>query len=64
MPLFGSSKKNPAEIAKNLRDSLLILEKDEQGKKSEKVLTHHNVVFMYLYEKGICSHGCGANVKK
>ncbi|XP_065056108.1 calcium-binding protein 39-like [Rhopilema esculentum] len=38
MPLFGSSKKNPAEIAKNLRDSLLILEKDEQGKKSEKAV--------------------------
>lgn len=38
MPLFGSSKKNPNEIAKNTRDALLILERDESGKKSEKAV--------------------------
>lgn len=50
MPLFGSSKKNPNEIAKNTRDALLILERDESGKKSEKVR------FLTLFCRDL---GCG-----
>lgn len=39
MPLFGSSKKSPAELIKSLQDSLKVLEKDSAGsKKSDKAL--------------------------
>lgn len=40
MPLFGSSKKGPTEVAKILTDSLKILlnETDPKGKKAEKAL--------------------------
>ena len=38
MPLFGSSKKSPVELVKNLQDSLQVLEKEPAGsKKSDKV---------------------------
>ena len=37
MPLFGSSKKNPVEIIKIVRDAFTVLDKDERNKKSEKV---------------------------
>ena len=38
MPLFGSSKKSPPEVVKNLQDALSVLEKEAAGsKKSEKV---------------------------
>lgn len=38
MPLFGSSKKNPAEIVKVTMDALQVLEKESvSGKKTEKV---------------------------
>ena len=45
MPLFGSSKKNPAEIVKLTTDALQVLDKESvSGKKTEKVseivLTH------------------------
>ena len=36
MPFFGSSKKSPQDVARNLYDSLVILENDTSGKKSEK----------------------------
>ncbi|XP_033118756.1 calcium-binding protein 39-like isoform X1 [Anneissia japonica] len=38
MPLFGSSKRSPAELVKALRDSTAVLEKDESSKKTEKAL--------------------------
>lgn len=38
MPLFGSSKKSPQEICKNLNESLQILNNDTSEKKSEKAL--------------------------
>eukprot|EP00112_Aurelia_sp_Birch-Aquarium-sp1_P000778 Seg1076.4 transcript_id=Seg1076.4/GoldUCD/mRNA.D3Y31 product="Calcium-binding protein 39" protein_id=Seg1076.4/GoldUCD/D3Y31 len=44
MPLFGSSKKNPVEIVKNLSESLAILNnkarttKEQQSKKAEKAV--------------------------
>ena len=37
MPLFGSSKKNPAEMVKVIQDSIQVLEKESSGKKSDKV---------------------------
>ena len=38
MPLFGSSKKNPAEIVKILCDALQVLEKETvSSKKTDKV---------------------------
>jgi len=43
MPLFGSSKKSPAELVKNLRDSLEVLENEPTGsKKSDKVSSFLN----------------------
>ena len=39
MPLFGSSKKNPAEIVKATKDALTILEQEAtSSKKTEKVI--------------------------
>jgi len=38
MPLFGSSKKNPVEIMKIVRDAFTVLDKDERSKKSEKAV--------------------------
>ena len=37
MPLFGSSKKSPTEIVKIVKDSFAVLDKDDAGKKSDKV---------------------------
>ena len=38
MPLFGSSKKSPAELVKNIQESIQVLEKEPVGsKKCEKV---------------------------
>ena len=40
MPLFGSSKKSPVEMVKNIQESLQVLEKESSGgKKSDKVST-------------------------
>ena len=50
MPLFGSSKKNPVEIVKNARDAFMVLEKEEHGKKSEKVITILNQCFQQFME--------------
>jgi len=38
MPLFGSSKKSPQEISRSLTESLVILQGDVAGKKSEKAV--------------------------
>ena len=39
MPLFGPSKKNPAEIVKATRDALTVLEQEAtSSKKTEKVI--------------------------
>ena len=39
MPLFGPSKKNPAEIVKATRDALTVLEQEAtSSKKTEKVV--------------------------
>ncbi|KAJ7376988.1 Calcium-binding protein 39-like [Desmophyllum pertusum] len=39
MPLFGSSKKSPVEMVKNIQESLQVLEKESSGgKKSDKAL--------------------------
>ena len=38
MPLFGKSHKSPQELVKTLRDSLLALQADKDGRKSGKVL--------------------------
>ena len=39
MPLFGSSKKNPAEIVKVTNEALMILEQEAtSSKKTEKVI--------------------------
>lgn len=39
MPLFGSSKKSPSELVKNLHDSLQVVDKEPTGsKKSDKAL--------------------------
>lgn len=38
MPLFGSSKKSPQEITKSLNESLVVLQGDTAGKKSEKAV--------------------------
>ena len=38
MPLFGSSKKNPAEVVKMAGDALAVLDNESaSGKKTEKV---------------------------
>ena len=37
MPLFGTSKKSPTEVVRNLRDTFLTLEKGADSKKQEKV---------------------------
>lgn len=38
MPLFGSSKKSPQDICKNLIESLQVLQADTSGKRSEKAI--------------------------
>lgn len=40
MPLFGSSKKSPQDICKNLIESLQVLQADTSGKRSEKVCVY------------------------
>jgi len=43
MPLFGSSKKSPSELVKNLHDSLQVVDKEPTGsKKSDKVSSFLN----------------------
>ena len=37
MPLFSSSKKNPQELVRALCEALIVISKEQQGKKSEKV---------------------------
>ena len=37
MPLFSSGKKNPTELVKALHESLNIIDKEQSGKKNEKV---------------------------
>jgi hypothetical protein len=37
MPLFSSGKKSPAELVKVLHESLNIIDKEQSGKKNEKV---------------------------
>lgn len=49
MPLFGGKSKNPAEIVKALKESILALEKGD-AKKSEKV----SFFLYYGFESG-CS---------
>lgn len=56
MPLFGSSKKSPAEVAKSLRDALSALEKEPSGKKADKVLED---VFKQLVAMKNILHGTG-----
>ena len=49
MPLFGSSKKGPAEISKILIESFVVLESaDPKGKKSEKVFFLKNIFVIYV----------------
>lgn len=38
MPLFSSSKKNPQELVRALCEALIVISKEQQGKKSEKAL--------------------------
>ena len=37
MPLFGTSKKSPAEVVRNLRETFQTLEKGADTRKQEKV---------------------------
>jgi len=39
MPLFGKSSKSPSEVVRNLKDSLLVIEKGGDQKKMEKVIS-------------------------
>ena len=47
MPLFGTSKKSPTEVVRNLRDTFLTLEKGADSKKQEKV--RWNIKMQYFF---------------
>ena len=44
MPLFGKSSKNPGEAVKQLKESLLVLEKQHNGESQKKFEKAHDDV--------------------
>ncbi|XP_023323817.1 protein Mo25-like [Eurytemora carolleeae] len=48
MPLFGKGTKSPAEVARILKDGLLVLEKGGDGKKQEKAQEDVSKQFNYI----------------
>ena len=44
MPLFGKSSKTPGEVVKQLKESLLVLEKQHNGESHKKLEKAHDDV--------------------
>ena len=44
MPLFGKSSKNPGEVVRQLKESLLVLEKQHNGESQKKLEKAHDDV--------------------
>jgi len=49
MPLFGKSSKNPGEAVKQLKESLLVLEKQHNGESQKKFEKAHDDVSKYIF---------------
>jgi len=49
MPLFGKSSKNPGEVVRQLKESLLVLEKQHNGESQKKLEKAHDDVSKYIF---------------
>lgn len=49
MPLFGKSSKNPGEAVKQLKESLMVLEKQHNGESQKKFEKAHDDVSKYIF---------------
>jgi len=53
--IFGKSSKNPAEVVRNLKEDLLVLEKGNDGKKQEKVRMFIKI-YIYIFRENLVKY--------